>query len=880
MEIFANDPFLEEGMCNAPIGTFDKHYRLSRNFIADLVHLGPILVSVAVEKDFSRALVRSVLGFKEYRFYSKHIEECPYFFTVRNSLSRYFVDTIDNWRHVEIAPEQRESSLMGILGSIFSFGAWPLRDESGGGRKKMYDAISSGMMGCPERYSAKEIMNKMAEVRVEYARGVDNEFYTKPIYVDLVCESSKRIPREMLGKRFIDPEDTLSVSSDDLEDIKSPTHSGEKRLRQALLGFLFNEVEYFCQVNGFYLDIVSKARKSEINFEDVFKGFYKVHSFEAGFIESMRDIVEEAGFKMDRILSDPQYFADTMRDNGVGEIKMDDEEILEKVLDSFERHLNGFRCYEDMMLFHEEYIETLEKVRSYDWAPDYRVVNDCFCNCLQRIVRYPILIDDILQNLTFSLHEKRVKKIYAKMTKLINIIDKKKERHDNIRCEQLIREKVEEIPGEVAERKANFLFQLNCEDSNGDPIALFLFREMVIIADREGPSLPIQDPRCGRYFFRHSLRLEDIEIVSFGTTGIKIIGKGSLKGNEMYEMKEVYSDVSIGVMYFSKGSPHSVKWFIEEYHKAGTDSGNGLYASGNVFFRVLKDSEEGGQERKRDLIIYVGDVGLDISSDSNSAHLDLENGAFTTKGQSIQHSINYGKDEIKQKFGEIVGNGVRARKAWMASKDTPGKCPELFAMYRIKLREIVEECGDSSVVEFNGRFSKCNSSTITRKIRVAEGIIRYLSRSLPYVGCRSSGGKYLFSSAGLDRSRLKEEEMVNFLEKALSTEELEDYAFSEYNAEDILYLLMYFIRTSMYTFFRIEDIETLHRTLFVDKIHFLGAVVPKMSNPSFVSSLFETIVTARDKLCIVPTLDMFLVMFSPFQVSEQEMAEIVTKICW
>lgn len=882
--MFMNDSCLEDEPWNAAIGTFDRYYKLSRNFVADLVHLGPILVSVVVERDISRALVRSILGFKEYRFYNGHIDGCPYFFSVRSSLSRYFGDCIDGWRYSE-ATSARKSSFMGMLSSLFSLGSWPLKNESGGNKRGMYDTISSGMMGCPEMFSVEEIMGRMAEVRPEHAGEVDDEFYRQPVYADLVMESGIRIPEKLLGRRQISPEDNLDVFSDDLEDTKTPAHSGEKRLRHALLGFIFNEIEYFCQMNTFYLDVVTKVLKEKTRLENIFKGFCKVHSFETGFISSMKDIAEEAGFEVDRILSDPQYFASEMKARGFQEIEMDDKEIVERVLDSFESNLDGFRCYEDMMLSHEESIESLKKAKDCAGVPNHRVVDDCFCNCLQRIVRYPILIDDILRNLTDELHVKRAKKIYLGMIKLINVIDKKKERHDNILCGLLIKEKVSGMPKEMLKGNMDFLSQLNCEDSNGEPVTLFLFREVMIIADREGSSVPIQDPGSGRYFFRHALMMKDIGICAFGISGVKIIVRGCLEERgDLYEMAEVYDDVCIGAMYFAKCSPHSIRCFVEECYKAEIEPGAELYVSStNVFFRVLRRGkiEEEDCLRKRDLIVYTNNEDFRASQDPNSGYLDVENGVLRMKSLgSSEECIRYRESELKHKLGDVVGKAIRDAKARMASKGMPWKYPQLFAMYRIKLKEVVEECGDSSFIEFNGKLSKCDSATITRKICVVKGIIRYLSRSLPYVGCNKLSKEHLSFDTDRDDGRIKENETTAFLENALDIEELEDWVFDKYTAEDILHLLMYFVRTNMYTFFRIEDIEILYKTLLVDRICLLGTIIPQTSNPLLITSFFEIIITARDKLPIPPALKMFLAMFGPFKVDKSDVIEMLDRIRW
>ncbi|AFM99209.1 hypothetical protein EHEL_101170 [Encephalitozoon hellem ATCC 50504] len=880
--MFANDSCLEDEPWNAAIGTFDRHYKLSRNFVAELVHLGPILVSVVVGKDVSRALVRSILGFKEYRFYNNHINGCPYFFSVRNGLSRYFVDSIDSWRHVE-ATGTRKSSFMGMLNSLFSLGSWPLKNESSGSRRNMYDTISSGMMRCPEMFSVEEIMGRMAEVRPEHAWEVDNEFYRQPVYVDLVVESNKRIPGGILGRRQISPEDSLDVSSDELEDVRTAANPEEKRLRHALLGFVFNEIEYFCQMNAFYLDVVTKTLCENTVLEDVFRGFLKVYDFEIGFINSMRDIVEEAGFAMDRVLSDPQYFASEMNGKGFRDVGMNDEEIVERVLQFFENSLDGFRCYEDMMLSYEESIEFLKKAKERSGVPGHRIVDDCFCNCLQRIVRYPILIEDILRNLTDDLHMKRARRVYLRMVKLINIIDKKKERHDNIFYGLLVKKRVEGIPEEIAKGNTDFLSQLSCEDSSGDPVALFLFREMIIIADREGSSVSIQDPSTGRYFFRHALMLKDIGLCAFGISGIKITTKGSLGGREdLYEMTEVYDDVCVGAMYFAKGSPHSVRCFVEEYHKAEIESEAGLYISStNVFSRVFRSGDAGkGSLRRRDLVVYTNREEFNSSQISDSGYLDIENGVFEIRGlDGTEQCINYRERELKHQLADAVGEIVRTRRAYAASKDTPWRSPQLFAMYRIKLREVVEECGDSSVIEFNGRLSRCDSATVTKKIYVMKGIVGYLSRSLSYVGCNKFSKEQL-PLDGDNGCRLEENEIIGFLEKALDTEELEDRAFTDYTAEDILYLLMYFVRTNMYTFFRIEDIEILHRALFVDKVCLLGTVVLQTSNPLLATSFFEVIIRAKDKLSIIPVLKMFMAMFGPFKVDRSEMIEMVARIRW
>lgn len=882
MGVFVDDPCGEDGKRNIAPGTFDRCYGLSRSFVAELVHMGPVLVSVAVERDLSRALVRSALGFREYRYYNRHISGCPYFFCVRSSLSRYFRDTVEGWEYSEAVSARQRPSLMGVLNSLLSLGSWPLRNDLDAGRKGMYDAISTGMLASPEKFGVQEVMSRMAEVRPEHARMVDKEFYGGPVYVDVVLGAGSEIPHGMLGRRQEGPGDVCGVSLDKRDGVEGLHGDGGKGLRQALLGFVFNEVEYFCQMNEFHL-VVARAGWEDRVFEEVLGEFARVHRFEKGFLGLMRDVVCEAGVDMDRVLLEPGYFADAVR-RGLEEVAMCNEEILEVVLEAFEKSLDGFGCYEGLMLSHEESLEALRRHgrRGMRLVPDERALGDCFCNCLQRIVRYPILIEDILRNTSPGEQLRRGQQIYLMMARLINMIDKKKERHDNLRCGSLVRERVCGMPRDIAEREMSFLAQLSCEDGYGDPVTLFLFREMVVIADREGASASILDG-SRKYFFRAALELGRMDAVAFGTSGVKLVASGDLSGlDDLCQMVEDYGDVSIGAMYFTKCSPHSAKCFIEEYCKARVPRGAELYMSGvGVFCRVLRldgqvASSPGGWNA--DLVVYTSSDDFESSRLPCAGLLDLSSRTLRVKGDNDAEYMWGEADEngdTSHGAAEAVGEAARNRRAAIVSQSTPRELPHVFARYRIKLREVADECCDSAIVVFGGRLSKWDTATIARKAGVAKGIMGYLSRCLSYMG----EDEKPWAAEGLGNS-LRKEEATRVLEKILDAGEVDDRVLSRYGVKDILWLLTHLVCSDTYLFFKMEDIEMLYRALAVDKTYLLGASVPIASNSSLALSLFEVMLTARDKVSPVPMVEMLLGMLAAFDVGRAEVAEAVARIHW
>lgn len=895
MKVFVDEFYydnIKKSGANAMIGTFDKYYRSSRSFIAELAHLGPILVSVAREDSITRALVRSVLGFREYKWYNRHIGGCPYIFGVKNSLSHYFCDVVQDWSYSEaITAGKRSSSVMGILSSIFSFGSsWPLADGSNRAPKGMYDQITSRMMEEHEEFAVEKIVWKMAEVGPEHAGELDREFHRRPIYVDVVVEDVGKIPFGLLGSRVVEMGDEdFSVSYSEMDAFRVEPKSSGRKLRAAVVGFVLNELEYFNQLNEFYHRVVSGQRREGVIFEALFRGFMKVYEFEMEFLGSMARVIDGLSVSLSKIIEDPLYFEGVVEDVRMEGIGLTDCEIVEEVFGAFNTNFRGFKCYEELMLSHEESMKVLRRCRDEHGTMSLSEgdAKDCFYKCLQRIVRYPLIINEILRNIgPDEAFLAEGKTIYLRMVKFISVVDKKKERYDNLRSSMVIRERIANLPADMVRGEEEFFFQLDCEDVYGDPMTLFLLSNVLVVADRRGPPVSILDSDSKRYVARHVLGLEKMDAATYGKSGLKIIvALGGGTDDDVYHMKEEYGDVCMGVLYFAGCSSWPRTHFLREFYRTRIGVAGGVYVSfGSLFFRVVRNSLD--IDENGDLVIYTDHQDFVSSSGTSVGYLDLNDFTFKLRDET---GAEYGYREeqdtgkLRDRFAEFIVNAVQFKRAFLASLSTPKDNAQVFARYRICLKEIVEKYSDSALVRFGETLSQTDLISTSQKISKAKAMIGYISRSVSYMKNKDMG----LVDPGLntnpyDTERIGERGMRRLLKGVLGNSEIEDTVLDKHRIEDVLYILMYFIHTNIYAFMCLEDISAIHEVLFVRRTYCLRTMASMVSTASapFVSSLFDLIIALRDKIDISPVLDAFCVILGEFGVSKTEISTVFSKIHW
>lgn len=605
----------------------------------------------------------------------------------------------------------------------------------------------------------------------------------------------------------------------------------------------------------------------------------------------MDTAIQGLNIDLSKILRDPLYLKSLIKDVDPNSVTLKDEEILNEVFCAFTSNFAGLKCYEELMLLHEESIEALKKYRNeenIDNLPSDRDIVDCFHNCLQRIVRYPLLIDDILRNINENdAYFVEWKLIYLRMTKFIGIVDKKKENYDNLRCSSMVLEKVSRLPDAVLGGEVNFIAQLNCEDLYGEPITLFLLSGMLIIAERKGPSVSILDSKSGRYVSKCAFRLERIEMTTFGKAGLKVlVSDVEEDSNDLYQIEEIYGDVSIGGLYFLGCSSNSRALFLEEFYKARILPSIDLYVSfGSLFFRVVRsplDVDDDG-----DLVVYTRLEDFESSNRASIGYLDLENFSFMFKDDadvSYEYRVKQDLKTFRDKFNESLVNVIQFKRALSASRGTLKDSPRVFAKYRICLREIVEKYSNAAVARFDEELSKADLMSVSQKLNRVKAIIGYMNRSLSYMSDRitSFANQNLDYIHAYDADKIKSKGMERLLRRVLENSSMEDYIFDEYGIEDILYLLMYFIHTNVYSFASLEDISEMHRVLFVDKIYCLKTVVSSVNeaSTSFVSSLFDLIVSLRGKVDLSSVVEAFLVILISFDIPRSEISAALHRVHW
>ncbi|KAH9411437.1 hypothetical protein HK407_05g09560 [Ordospora pajunii] len=846
---------------NAMAGMFGRHYRGSRSFIADAVHVGPIIVSVQAEKRVTKVLVRSAIGFREYMYYNSHISGCRYFYGVRMSLCRYFNDCIDGWGNAEAVFAKKEGVTMaGMLKSLFLFGGWSLKNDHGRPSERMYDVIKTGMMSECKEFCAHKIMERMAEIAYDDVESIDNEFMGTRVYVDVVLKYGQAVPGKVFGKRL--DEYGASVCKQFRIGCMGEDRKG---LRLALLGFILNEIEYFSQLNEFYR---SNDLRMGGRFAHVFKVLAKVYLFEAGLVRSLGEVLGMIGADVEMVIADNGYFETVIREMCVDELEFDEYMVLESVLNVFDTNFEGFECYMDLMLSQEDEIEWLHACKGKMWVPEDRSVRDCICNCLQRIVRYPILLEDILKKVGEEKHVAAGQEIYARIVEFIGRIDKKKEEHDSMKHALIVSKNVEGLEGKLIDK--GFLYELRCMDVDGKAVALFLFSDAVVISDRSGSSVSISDVSDGRYVLRCLLKREEVEVFAIGKCGLKVVaGAGD---GEFWQIKESYEDVVVGAMYFSGCSEYSLKCFMDEYVRSEIGGMKEVYsAEGEVFFRMKRSVDEIGEQR--DMLVCM-DANDFSNVDGPAIYLDADEGVVKMK-DTEEVEMCQGKEEALSGFAMLVKEMAVCVKARAVCRGGARQYPGVFARYRMKLREVVEKYSDSRIVEFVG--DQCTDEVPeSLKARMAKAMMGYLSRQMTY-----------FVGALKHKSRCEWKEdyevcsvMNEVVKVVMKRWEVDDMVFSKYDAEEVLCLLMYFIKTNVYSFVSLRDIQHLYRMLFVENVYLLTAVVHGIGSKQFISSLFDVILYARGKIPMKHVLKALRVIFYEFEVPEGKLAEMLGKIHW
>ncbi|KAM0672841.1 hypothetical protein CWI42_051060 [Ordospora colligata] len=847
---------------NTMAGMFGRYYKRSRSFIADVVHVGPILLSVQIEKRITKVLVRSLIGFREYMYYNSHISECKYFYGVRMSLDRYFNDCIEGWGNAEaVFAKKANVTMAGMFKSLFLFGGWSLKNDHGRSSERMYDVITTGMMSECKEFCAHKIMERMAEIGYDDVESIDNEIMGTRIYVDVVLKREQTVSEIVFGKRFHGYGMNMCKQFG-----MECMNENRKGLRLALLGFILNEVEYFNQLNEFYSH---NDLKMEGKFADVFRMLTKVYLFEVKLMRSLRNVLMMIGANVEMVITDLGYFEAIMRGVCIDELEFDEYMALENILNAFDMNFEGFECYMNLMLSQEDEIEWMYAYKGKMWIPDERSVRDCICKCLQRIVRYPILLEDILKKVGEEKYAIVGLEVYTRIVELIGKIDKRKEEYDSMKYALIVNKNVEGLKGKCIEK--GFLYELNCMDVDDKSVTLFLFSDVVIISDRHGSSLSICDVNDGRYVLRCILKREDVEIVAIGKCGLKVI-TGAVDAGEFCQIQESYEDVFVGAMYFKGCSEYSRKCFIDEYIRSDIGSMEDVYsADGEVFFRMKRSVDE--VEGRGELLVCM-DVNDFRSVDRTVIHLDADEGVVKMKNIE-ELEVCQDKEEILNGFVMFVKEMTVCIRARAVCKGGAREYPDVFARYRMKLREIVEKYSDSGIVEFEG--DKCTDEVPeSLKTRIAKAMMGYLSRQMSY---------FVGALKHKSRCEWREDkevccEMKDVVKVVMKRWEVDDMVFSKYDAEEVLCLLMYFIKTNVYSFLRLRDIQHLYRMLFVENVYSLTTVVDGIGSKQFVCSLFDVILYARGRIPMIHVLKTFSVIFYEFELSDDELSEMLCKIYW
>jgi hypothetical protein len=869
---------ISEDAPSALIGTFDRYYSSSRNYIADLEHLGPILISVAEDGNAMRTLVRSVLGFSEYRYFLRHIKGCRYFFCIKNSISHYFRDNIDNWGCAENNHNKR-SAILGFINSIFNFSAsWPLVDNSGGAnsRRSMYESISVRMMKSPGSYMPEAIIKQLAEIPAEFAGELDREFQRRPIYIELVCGNGGGFPAEALGRRIHEDTGSLDVADHEIDGLEIAYREAERGLESAFKELVITELEYFELLSSFRSNGVERCRwLPNESFLAIFNDFLEIYGLEMRILSLMASVLKPLGIELGAVIEDVAAIRRTIKEVEELGSREDYDSLLMEMAVALEGLFGSLKAYEDLMLSYESSLALLSEIRrTHSSLPDDGRFIEGFSYCLQRIVKYPLLFKNIIRHShPDNRNTRKYKEIYLKFRRLLARIDHRKMLLDNERCSRLAVEKIAGLDGSFVKEGRKFIDQMDCVSSSGVPMTLFLFSGLLLVTERDGPPGAILNPNSGRYMLLGTFPTESLELSAYGKSGLKIVNVDDIgEHSAFYSSMEIYSDASVGILYFLKCIPADRARFLENFTAASIGPGN-LYVSHEMLFTKVLD-RAADISGKSDMVVYAEDgfrpeyaMGLVGFLDRRRSVLEV----YDEGGLRFSLPGSYGQKEFGDRLASFLINAAQAKRAFEAT-------PLVFLKYKMGMKALVNKFADAPLVKFTEKLSPEDGIAVTIKLSRIRDAMGYLEHSLGRL--RLSGAVYAESGRGAVYKRDGRSGKPELHMRILEGDRLEDELFSRHGTDDVLCAVMCLIRGNIYTFFNYRTIETLHSFLFKRSVRSIGLVLPYLEPrlQSFVSQFLTVVLMSRSWLTISPVIDVLRELFASYEVGEEELVLLLSSL--
>ncbi|KAF7684653.1 T-lymphoma invasion and metastasis-inducing protein 2 [Astathelohania contejeani] len=520
--------------CVPPLGTYRLFYKPYRhdNYMGDIEILGPIVISTHSEETITRIYIRSIIGLKEYFFYTSHLNINTYEH-LKYGLQRYILDFKNSNMEMAIPCVQQKdnfSLLSSKLKNLFVGNSVSNKNKddtvsvssNGSSINTARDSINNvkmEMMKKINQVKAEKILNELIVVEPAYYGMIENLDDTSnkdELTVNVIIDKNKdnSILYSLLGnkmkkeefvllKRRKRLEGELEVSVIGLNGKGKESRSGKYH---SLMELVDTQRNYISHLHDFMNEFIEPLKgcfntieEYQTYINDIFGPLIKVYNFEKELSKLLEEAIEGC---------DPEG-------NNV-------DEKIDLVFEMFFSKMEDFYEYYD---YFTKYNDTLEKIKNKKTDKSFKKI---LCNKnakmdiegymilpVQRLVRYKLLLRNIYK---FMNKESKcigkIESVLHSFDLLLQRLNEERGVYDGVRLSFKIQRIVKDCPPDILKNNRIFISQLDCLDSSDSYLTLFLFTDMLIIAGRRNNTIidVTTDEAKDVFFFVKSVFLENVII--------------------------------------------------------------------------------------------------------------------------------------------------------------------------------------------------------------------------------------------------------------------------------------------------------------------------------------------------------------------------------
>ena len=569
--------FLKSEKNDAYVGLYYDFYYLREhaNYYAEVDVLGPILVSFAADSLLYHVLIRSSIGFKNFRFRRDLICEMEdkIGFVLKLSLDQYFAEIYsEKWKS-----RTKEPSQTGLLPSIGIFGLFSVNFYA-----KKYlsnslpdkltetavisepfpdllptrtlEKIKTQVLSLQERLSSLSIVKQLLEIKgrhsIEIAR-LDEFENDGGVLIDVISE--EEVDHRMLGRYFGKKVDTKAkqivhskrkvseISEADIDALET-RHKDSSEKNRLVEEFIVTEVNYFLKLKAFYEKSVVPARTrmqgqnnvSGLSFLNlVFEGFVGVFEFTKSTMEDIATVITDFEEEMGDFVPKVEREISFLPRKKHKKCSSASFTLLDRIFLLFGQKIPEMQCYKNFCRDSDEKLgillqpETLAKLGlcKHEMGGEGSI-RRIFSMPIQRLCRYHMILKNLLSFLPAeSIVFKEAKAQVLALRCFIKEINDERSMFESLKTTLILQKVVSGYNINICPSKRRFEGKCDCiSPKRHENLTLVLFSDMLLVLVRRGEPMEVrQVKREKAYRLIKAVPLLSISMQNIGASRFRIL---------------------------------------------------------------------------------------------------------------------------------------------------------------------------------------------------------------------------------------------------------------------------------------------------------------------------------------------------------------------